>query len=164
MNGRSWGWPSRYNEGMANRWVVVAGLGLAGCGGGSEADPDVVIIRGDPASEWLDLTIEGAELDAPQGTAVILQIGMPDRPPERLGRAVTEVHDGVFPVVVFPDVWELGLYKRKVVLLDLDGDGACGDGDTVLVDFSASVVDVAMTTADFFPSDCTELVADWPDE
>lgn len=89
---------------------------------------------------------------------------MPDRPPERLGRAVTEAHDGAFPVVAFPDVWELGLYKRKVVLVDLDGDGACGAGDTVLTDYSASVEDVAMTTADFFPSECADFVADWPDE
>jgi hypothetical protein len=147
---------------MANRWLVLAAL-LAGCEEPAEVLTDVRIVRGDPTSTWLNLSITGAELTVLDGTQVVIQIGMPDRPPERLGLAITETSDRGF-TVSFPSVWELGLYKHKVILFDLDADLACDDGETVLVDFSAAVEDVDMTTADFFPGDCTEYVADWPAE
>jgi hypothetical protein len=146
---------------MANRWLVLALL--AGCDEPTEVVTDVQIVRGDPASTWLDLTITGAELTVLDGTQVVIQIGMPDRAPERLGLAITETADRGF-TVRFPSVWESGLYKKKVILFDLDGDLACTDGETVLVDFSAAVASVEMTTADFFAADCSEYVADWPAE
>ncbi len=138
-------------------------LGLAACG--SEGDSgDVTIIRGAPEqTDWLDLSIDAQAVDAAEGTPVLIQLGMPDRPPERLGSAELTITDGGFSVQ-FPSVWELGLYKRKVLLLDHDGDGACSASDTVMVDYSAAVEDVAMTWENFFAGDCEVFVAEWPTE
>jgi hypothetical protein len=147
---------------MGTKAVVLMILGLAACG--SEGDSgDVTIIRGAPETEWLDLTIDAEAVDAAEGTPVLIQLGMPDRPPERLGSAELTITGGGFSVH-FPSVWEYSLYKRKVILLDHDGDGACSASDTVVVDYSAAVEDVAMTWASFFAADCEVFVSEWPTE
>jgi hypothetical protein len=55
---------------------------------------------------------------------VLVRIGHPDRPPERLGSGEAVIVDGAFELV-FPAVWEASLYKVKLALIDVDGDGAC---------------------------------------
>jgi hypothetical protein len=152
---------------MPKRWMVIAAL-LAGCsegsdGGGDPTGPDVSIIRGDPAEEWIDLRISGDGIDAPDGTAVIVQIGTPESATERLGLAVLALDGGAFAIDL-PDVSEPGLYKRKIVLVDLDGDGACGSGEPMFANSSAPFVDTAITTAHFDTADCRDYVVDWPTE
>jgi hypothetical protein len=159
----------RPNEGM-----VLAAL-LTGCGGETPTpvDGEVEIIRGADGETWLDLTIAGQDLNIADGNTVVIQIGTPDFAPERLGHAVTQLAGGGFSVD-FPDVWEHGLYKKKVIFFDLDDDGACDGTETVLVDFSASLDDRVLTATaplepggiwgDFFLGTCAELVADWPSE
>ncbi len=137
-------------------------LALSACGTDDTVYTDVTIIRGE-GDAWLDLTITGAEVAAPEGAAVIIQVGMPDRPPERLGLATTTVANRTF-AVHFPDVWELGLYKKKTILFDLDDSGTCTDGDTLLADYSAAVEDTSLTSAQFFPGECADFVASWPSE
>lgn len=147
------------------RTGIVAVCVLLGCGT-DDSGPDrmegVQIIRGDPGlTLWTDLTIEGSGLSVPDGTWVIVQVGTPERPPERLGYAETRVAGGAFSVH-FPDIWEPGLYKKKVVLVDLDGDGACDRGELVFLDQRASAVDETIGLGDFEPATCAEVIADWP--
>jgi hypothetical protein len=152
---------------MPKRWMVIAAL-LAGCseggeGGGDPTGADVSIIRGDPAEDWIDLRISGDGIDAPDGTAVIVQIGTPESATERLGLAVLALDGGAFAIDL-PDVAEPGLYKRKIVLVDFDGDGACGSGEPMFANHSAPFVDTAITTAHFDTVDCRDYVVDWPTE
>ena len=158
---------------MSKRGVLGLLMVVVGCGGSTEDAADVDIIRGEDSETWLDLTVAGQSIVAADDTPVIIQIGMPDRPPERLGHAVALLANGGFSVD-FPAVWEYGLYKKKVILVDVDGDGRCGEADTILVDYSASVEDRVMTAVapaeagglwgDFFAAACADFVADWPDE
>jgi hypothetical protein len=152
---------------------LAACAACAACAADDSADPQVTIIRGDDDTDWLDLTIEAYGLDAPDGTPVLIQLGMPHRPPERLATASFPLVNGAF-TVHFPQVWELGLYKQKVIHLDLDADGACTDADLVVVDFSASVSDTTLTLTpaipgsilwgDFFLADCDVVDPDWPEQ
>ena len=158
---------------MSKRGVLGLLAVVVGCGGGAEDAGEVDIIRGEDGETWLDLTVAGQDIGAGDGTVVIIQIGMPDRPPERLGHAVTHLANGGFSVD-FPSVWEYGLYKKKVILVDVEGDGGCGEGDTIHVDYSASLEDRVMTAVapaetgelwgDFFVAACTDFLADWPAE
>jgi len=146
---------------------------MAGCGGADGGPPDdgVEIIRGAEGAAWIDVTLAGEGLDVPAGTTVIMEIGIPDRAPERLGHAVTHVEAGAFSVA-FPSVWESGLYKQKLVLLDLDDDGQCDDGEPLLADYSASEQARTLTArppgeggflwGDFAAGECADFVADWP--
>jgi hypothetical protein len=145
----------------------------AACAADDSADPQVTIIRGDDDTDWLDLTIDAYGLDIPDGTPVLIQLGMPDRPPERLATASFPLVSGAF-TVHFPQVWELGLYKQKIIHFDLDADGACTEADLVVADFSAAVSDttLALTPAipgrvllgDFFLADCDFVDPDWPEQ
>jgi hypothetical protein len=151
--------------------VVDAG-GVDSAASDRTPDPTVRIIRGDDElNGWSDLTVIGAGLDVPDGTIVLIQIGIPDRPPERLGLARTTLTDGGFSVH-FKDVWELGLYKKKVVFADLDGDGVCTDADLAWVDYSAFAADMTLRILPpdsqsglwgaFLQTDCSDVVPDWP--
>jgi hypothetical protein len=153
--------------------VAAIAVGWAGCSGNGNRQPEgdvTTIIRGEAGASWIDLIIKGEQLDAPDGTRVVVQVGMPERPPERLGYAETRLAGGAFRVVL-PDVWETGLYKKKVILLDRDGDRACDGGERVLADLRAEVGDEITLVAapsspelwgDFFVAGCDDFVADWP--
>jgi hypothetical protein len=99
--------------------------GGAGNEGGAPGDPfePVSVIRGGPGEYW-DLTIRGEGLDAYDGRRVLVRIGDPERAPERLGSGDALIASGTFELV-FPAVWETGLYKVKLALIDVDGDRAC---------------------------------------
>jgi hypothetical protein len=93
-------------------------------GAAGEASSGVRIIRGAPDDEFWDLTIRGEGLDVYEGLAVLVRMGWPDRPPERLASGTASIVRGAFELL-FPAVWESNLYKTKLVLIDVDGDGAC---------------------------------------
>jgi hypothetical protein len=103
----------------------------------------VRVIRGDPAGTFVTCTFEARGWpDEDEGQPVILLLGHPDRPPERLVAAEARVEDGAFRIAV-PMGCEGGLYKRKALLVDVDGDGMCTLGiDRVYVDYSFLVGDL----------------------
>ncbi len=113
---------------------------------GAVVPAPVRIIRGDPTSTtWLTLTIEGHGLTALEGRLVSVRIGMPDRPPERLGSGQARVENGAF-AITFPDVWETGgIYKQKLVFIDMDGDGICTEADKTYSDYRAASEDTVLT-------------------
>lgn len=100
----------------------------------------VRVIRGEPAQdggEWDDLTIEGTHLEAYEGHVVTVRIGLPDRPPERLGSGQARIEDGAFTLTI-PRVWERDFYKPKAVLIDVNDDGLCSANlDVATVDYRA---------------------------
>jgi hypothetical protein len=101
---------------------MAATEGGGGAAGGTSSG--VRIIRGAPDDEFWDLTIRGEGLDAYEGLAVHVRMGWPDRPPERLASGEAWIAQGAFELF-FPAVWESALYKTKLVLIDMNGDGAC---------------------------------------
>src|SRR5262245_60525908 len=96
----------------------TGGTGTGGAGGGDDAGPDtgtapVRLIRGDPAGTFVTCNFEARGLPAEdEGRAVILRLGFPDRPPERLVAAEARVEDGAFRIEA-PLGCERSLYKRK---------------------------------------------------
>jgi hypothetical protein len=106
-------------------------------------DP-VSILRGDPnepASAFSDLILRGEALESYDGKIVTVRIGIPDRPPERLGSAQTRIENGTFRLT-FPLVWERDLYKKKIVFIDVNSDGVCNAGkDLVLADNRSVIPD-----------------------
>jgi hypothetical protein len=129
---------------------------------GSEADaavgPDggmatVRIVRGDPnETTWFTFAIEGRGLASDEGRVVTARIGMPDRPPERLGTGQVRVENGAFRIE-FPRGCEGFLYKQKVLFIDVDADGVCTPGvDRVYSDFRFLESDLTVTLADSVPT------------
>jgi hypothetical protein len=112
----------------------------------------VRIIRGGPTiTTWLTLTIEGHGLTALEGRLVSVRIGMPDRPPERLGSGQARVENGAF-AITFPDVWETGgIYKQKLVFIDMDADGVCTEADKTYSDYRAANEDTVLTLPGSMP-------------
>jgi hypothetical protein len=94
--------------------------------GGAPGDPlePVRVIRGTSDDPYWDLTIRGEGLDEYDGLRVLVRIGHPERPPERLGSGEALIDGGAFELY-FPAVWDVDLYKAKLALIDVDGDGAC---------------------------------------
>lgn len=146
---------------------IAALLAFAACGG---TDPEVGshISRGAPEVDgWLDLTLVGDGFDVVEGMRVELQVGQPDRPPERLGWAETTVLGGAFAFYL-PDVLEPAIYKRKVLWIDGNGDADCDEVDLVYANYSLAVDDqlIELTryreTGQFAFSSCDEVVYDWP--
>jgi hypothetical protein len=144
-------------------------LFLAACGTADD-DGDVRIVRGSPDVDgWLDLTVAGTGFDVVEGMTVELQVGQPDRAPERLGWATTTVEDGAFSIHM-SDVLEPGLYKRKILWIDGNGDTACDDYDLVYADHGLAVDDVTVELtryregAGFFFSSCDDVFIEWPAE
>jgi hypothetical protein len=125
---------SATHGGTSGGTVAHGGMSGRGGGAGAESDPEagaagetssgVRIIRGAPDDKFLDLTIRGEALDAYEGLAVLVRMGWPDRPPERLAWGVAWIAQGAFELF-FPAAWESGYYKTKLVLIDVNGDGAC---------------------------------------
>jgi hypothetical protein len=125
---------SATNGGTSGGTVPQGGMSGRGGGAGVESEPNagaagdassgVRIIRGEPGEEFWDLTIRGEGLDEYEGLAVLVRMGWPDRPPERLAWGEASIAQGAFELL-FPAVWESNLYKTKLVLIDVNGDGAC---------------------------------------
>ena len=114
----------------------------------------VRIIRGDPtATSWYSLSIEGHGLANEEGRVVTVRIGIPDRPPERLGSAQARIESGAFRIDL-PQAHEISLYKRKVLFIDVDGDGTCTAGvDHVYSDYRAlEGGDLTLTLSDSVPA------------
>jgi hypothetical protein len=139
------------------------------------ASDAITIIRGDPTTaEWLTVTIEGRGLVDLEGRVATARIGIPDRPPERLAFGQVRIVDGAF-TMTFPDVWEYGLYKQKLLFIDVDGDGACVAGsDRAFADWRAGGSDLVLTIGGSVPpaqpgaemlaaSDCAVMNQPWPD-
>ena len=98
------------------------GAGAAGVGG---AGGDVVIIRGDPSHTFVTATFLARGFGAEyEGRLVVVRVGSPDRPPERLVQAWSRFHDGGFEIAL-PMGVETSLYKAKFLYVDADGDGLC---------------------------------------
>ena len=133
-----------------------SGGGAAGAGsGGSVAG--VRIIRGDPnETTWFSVTIEGHGFTNDEGRLVTARIGMPSRPPERLGSAQVRIQDGAFRIE-FPQGCEGFLYKQKVLFIDVDGDGSCTPGiDRVYADFRFLDRDITLGLSDSVPAPATD--------
>jgi len=179
---------------------VIAGLavGIAACssspgsaGGGNDgslpvdgAGPGttaVRIIRGDPAETmWFTFAIEGHGLTGDEDRLVTARIGTPERPPERLGSGQVRIQGGAFRIE-FPQGCEVFLYKRKLLFIDVDGDGICAPGvDRVYHDYRFLESDITIGLSDSVPkpltdsqmllsdadiavADCQALNEPWPD-
>jgi hypothetical protein len=154
--------PETDNGRVMRRLLILAPVVLVACGG-SEAAPNggdggggtgaVQIIRGDPNwPAWFSLVMEGHGLAADEGRLATARIGMPDRPPERLGAGQVRIEGGAFRIE-FPQGVEWDLYKRKLLFIDVDGDGSCTAGvDRVYADFSVFEQDMTLTLGDSVPA------------
>jgi hypothetical protein len=114
----------------------------------------VRIIRGDPsATSWYSLSIEGHGLANEEGRVVTARIGIAERPPERLGSAQARIESGGFRIDL-PQAAEISLYKRKLLFIDVDGDGTCTPGvDHVYSDYRAQEGgDLTLTLSDSVPA------------
>ena len=111
------------------------------------------IIRGDPnETTWFSVTIEGRGLSIYEGRTVMARIGMPDRPPERLGSGQVRILDGAFRIE-FPLGCEGFLYKQKLLFIDVDADGICTPGvDRVYKDYRFLDRDMTLTLSDSVPA------------
>jgi hypothetical protein len=108
-----------------------------------------------------------------EGKVVTVRLGMPDRPPERLGSGQARIEQGAFELS-FPQVWEDSLYKLKLVYVDLDGDGACDLANDKLFADSRAVMSAELIVRgsgshevhDFFLSQqaeyCASFNSAWP--
>jgi hypothetical protein len=149
----------------------VAVDGRTAADGAPDADSSVVrIIRGAPdQTHWVDLDVVASGWSASEGAPVVIQVGMPERPPERLGLGKTRVLDGAFQLT-FPAVLEDGLYKRKVIWIDVDRDGRCGTPDVVTTNYAFGttgmplVWNVAPGAPGGLQGDCSVVEASWPTE
>ena len=158
----------------------VATLLAIGCSDSpppTQPSDSIRIIRGDPATaEWLTVTIEGRGLVDLDGRIATARIGTPAFPPDRLAFGQVRIVDGAF-TMTFPDAWEYGFYKQKLLFIDVDGDGACVPGiDRAYADWRAGGGDLVLTVAGSMPpaqpdtemmaafsdSDCTVHNQPWP--
>lgn len=117
----------------------------------------VRIIRGDPNETFVSLTLFGNGLTEHEGKDVHVRLGRPDRPPERLATGYTRIVDGAFRLA-FPDSNELGLYKERLVFIDVDSDGTCSDADSVHGDWRALLEDAVLSLSDSTPSGTLDAI------
>ncbi len=158
----------------------AGGMADAGGMGGSGGAP-VRIIRGDPNEQgWFSLVIEGRGLANDEGKLATVRIGSEGYPLERLGSGQVRIEDGAFRIE-FPQGCEASLYKRKVLYIDMDGDGFCTPGvDRVYRDSRAQTGDITLTLEGSVPegpsnmqmrlsfiesaaSECQVLNQPWPE-
>jgi hypothetical protein len=126
--------------------------------GGAPGDllEPVRVIRGTPDQAYWDLTIRGEALDAYDGMKVLVRIGNPERPPERLGSGEAFIDAGAFELV-FPAVWDTALYKTKLALIDVDGDRACNlSVDQLFGDSRATRAEVLVVSPEGGPNHFTQ--------
>jgi hypothetical protein len=156
-------------------------LASQACSSSDQSLEPIRIIRGDPSQgTWFDVTITGFELDEHDGRLATSRIGFPDRPPERLGSGEARISGGTF-TLSFPMVQEPHIYKRKVLLIEIDGDGLCDPKkDLVFEDssFTTKPLSLAATVNSSITlppstrlmhrssedSDCEPFLAPWPTE
>ncbi len=137
--------------------------GVDGPGGATGLD-EVRIVRGDPeATDWWDLTIQGAALGDFEGKIISVRVGHPDRAPERLGSGQMRIVEGGFALAL-PQVWEAHLYKRKLAFIDANDNGLCDpDLDPVFSDARA-MPHFVLTLQNGPQSQLTMPKSDTPDE
>jgi|GEM_PF-3795743 len=150
------------------------GMSDAGAPADSTLEP-IRVIRGAQGAVWSDLTIRGVGLDEYEGKVATVRLGIPDRPPERLGSGQARIQGGAFELF-FPQVWEDSLYKRKLVYIDVNDDGSCDLATDKLFADSRGVVSAALIvrgsgspSKDDFPrsegaESCAPFNSDWPSE
>jgi len=148
----------------------IGGGGGSGIAGSTAGGSGVRVIRGDPdTTEWWDVTIRGADLTQFDGALVTVRVGLPDRPPERLGSGQARIVDGSFEIRL-PQVWEPDVYKQKLVYIDVNDSGQCEPGvDSVFNDSRATPMTVLTLPNNIggstYPErDCAALNAIWPTE
>lgn len=112
----------------------------------------VRVTRGDPADTFVTCNFEARGWPAEdEGRLIILRLGRPDRPPERLVSAEARVERGAFRIAS-PMGCEKELYKRKALMVDVNGDGACTLGiDRIYVNNSFLVGDLTFVLAGSVP-------------
>lgn len=132
--------------------------GMAAAGGSAGVGTPVRIIRGDPNEQsWFSLVIEGRGLANDEGKLATVRIGMEDRPPERLGSGQVRIENGAFRIEL-PQGCEASLYKRKVLYIDIDGDGSCTPGvDRVYRDYRFQTGDITLTLEDSVPEGSSNM-------
>jgi hypothetical protein len=158
--------------------ALDAGMDGALDGGGMVSDAgaaadSVRIIRGDPmqAAYW-DIVVVGEGLTAWNGKLVTMRVGIPEYDPERLGSGEVTIEQGAFELA-FPSVWEEGIYKRRLLYVDLNDSGSCDASDAVFHDdrCSRGTLIVRMSNATMFydltkssnvVEDCKLLNGPWP--
>jgi hypothetical protein len=134
------------------------------------------VIRGDPdQAEWWDLRLFDERLAEFEGKVVRARIGDPDRPPERLGSGEAVILNGAFSMV-FVQVWEAPLYKRKLLFVDVNDNGSCDPGvDRVFQDYrgvpdlelslqNGERSELDMPVSSDTEADCLVLSSTWPEE
>jgi hypothetical protein len=100
----------------------------------SGLEPIRVIRGAADETHWHDLVVMGQGFSGLDGVIVTIRSGDPSRPPERLGSGQVRIDQGAFSIRL-PAAVENSLYKRKIVHVDADGDGACTDGDFLFADY-----------------------------
>ncbi len=94
----------------------------------------VRVIRGAPDEPlWHDVVVEGQGFSDLDGRIVTVRIGFPSRPPERLASGQVRIDMGAFSIRL-PAALENSRYKRKLVLIDANGDGLCSAADLMFED------------------------------
>ena len=131
------------------------GTGTGSVSGGVDTRPNgapVRVTRGDPVGTFVACNFEARGWPAEdESRSVILRLGHPDRLPERLVAAEARVERGAFRIAV-PMGCEKGLYKRKALMVDVDGDGACTRGvDRIYTNSSFLVGDLTFVLAGSVP-------------
>ena len=138
---------------------MVAGGADAGvpADGSTPGSTAIRIIRGDPSeTTWFSVIMEGHGFTSDEGKLVTARIGMPSRPPERVGSAQVRIQDGAFRIE-FPQGCEGFLYKQKVLFIDIDGNGSCTPGiDRVYSDFRFLEGDITLGLSDSVPAPTTD--------
>jgi hypothetical protein len=111
------------STGDAGATDIADGAAPDAGGDGGLAPPR--IIRGDPALTFVTIVVVGRGLPpANEDRQVFVRVGTPERPLERLVSAQARIKGGGFELRL-PLASEPSLAKRKLLFVDLDGDGVC---------------------------------------
>jgi hypothetical protein len=117
------------------------------------------------------LEIEGQGFTDLDGRVVTVRIGRPNTPfYECLGSAQVRVESGAFSLHL-PPVLEDGLYKQKLVHIDVDGDGTCSPADVMFENASSAFsspfvwrlgpTSIDKVAPDSFARSC-DVLRNWP--
>jgi hypothetical protein len=120
---------------------------------------------------YFALEIEGQGFTGLDGRIVTVRIGRSVASfSECLGSAQVRVDNGSFSLRM-PPILEDGLYKQKLLHIDIDGDGTCTAADVMFENFSSafsspfvwhvSPMSIDKVTSDSFARAC-EALRNWP--